>query len=706
MIIDLVDAGKARRNLMGNGKAGDGEVYLDDHRLSMNFMIQPEVVKPFLTNEELRSLALHARFLIIAPEPMAHTRRYNGDDDFTAEWSAIDAYSKMIFALLKSAQFKCDSDGSVPHALRAVGVDPPALSLSRAARAAVKRYHEEVTPNSAPGERYGGHMKEVALKTLERATRIAGILTVVERTGDLEISGTVMDRAISIAHWFLEEARRYYLLVSEAPETEHERQILEWIRSAIEDPDAKWKPTPTQPDGWLITKDDMKRGRMSCGRTKPRKSTRSLRWPTLFRRERWRQPESQRRRLTFRNSPAMRSSTGTLKYKDHPMARMTGGEAIVDSLLRHGIDTVFGLPGVQTYGLFDAFARASNSLRLINARHEQTTAYMALGYACATGRPSAYAVVPGPGVLNTGAALATAWGVNAPVLCLTGQVPSMMIGRGRGQLHELPDQLATLRSLLKWVERIEHPARPRASPRAPSRRCCPAAPAPSRWKCPGTSSPPPPRSPRRSRSPCTRSRSPTPSASPPWRSCWTRPRRRCCGRRRRPHASRIRALAAHIDAPVVSFRSGRGIIDDRSPLSMTVASAYKLSPETDLLVAFGTRLEFRPPAGRVARRLKIARIDIDPVEIRPSRPTSRSLQTVPTPPAPWRPLPNRAATPPAPRPLRRPRRTPHGNPESAAADVVPGRDPRRAARVRHILRRDDPGRLCLLVRPADMRRAR
>jgi acetolactate synthase-1/2/3 large subunit len=129
------------------------------------------------------------------------------------------------------------------------------------------------------------------------------------------------------------------------------------------------------------------------------------------------------------------------------MPRMTGGEAIVDGLLRHGIDTVFGLPGVQTYGLFDAFARASNRLRLINARHEQTTAYMALGYACATGRPAAYAVVPGPGVLNTTAALATAWGVNAPVLCLTGQVPSAMIGRGRGQLHELPDQLATLRSL-------------------------------------------------------------------------------------------------------------------------------------------------------------------------------------------------------------------------------------------------------------------
>src|SRR6201995_4594942 len=111
------------------------------------------------------------------------------------------------------------------------------------------------------------------------------------------------------------------------------------------------------------------------------------------------------------------------------MSRVTGGEAIGDT-----------------------------RLRLINARKEQTTAYMALGYACATGRPSAYAVVPGPGVLNTTAALATAWGVNAPVLCLTGQVPSMMIGRRRGQLHELPDQLATLRTLVKWAERIDHPA--------------------------------------------------------------------------------------------------------------------------------------------------------------------------------------------------------------------------------------------------------
>ena len=119
------------------------------------------------------------------------------------------------------------------------------------------------------------------------------------------------------------------------------------------------------------------------------------------------------------------------------MTRMTGGEAIVEGLLRHGIDTIFGLPGVQVYGLFDALARNKNRIRLINARHEQTTAYMALGYAYATGKPSVYTVVPGPGVMNTSAALVTAWGLNAPVLCLTGQVPSFMIGKARGQLHEI-----------------------------------------------------------------------------------------------------------------------------------------------------------------------------------------------------------------------------------------------------------------------------
>ncbi len=300
------------------------------------------------------------------------------------------------------------------------------------------------------------------------------------------------------------------------------------------------------------------------------------------------------------------------------MSRMTGGEAIVEGLLRHGIDTVFGLPGVQTYGLFDAFARASNSLRLINARHEQTTAYMALGYACATGRPAAYAVVPGPGVLNTTAAIATAWGVNAPVLCLTGQVPSAMIGRRRGQLHELPDQLATLRTLVKWAERIDHPSQApylvaRAFQEMMSGRRGPVA-LEMPWDqftaaCEVTSQDPLPLH-------------PVPTPDPEKINALAK----LLNEAKAPmlwvgggalHASpEIQALAEHVGAPVVSFRGGRGIIDDRHPLGLTIPAAYRLWPETDLLVAFGTRLEV--PTGRWGKMppgLKIARIDIDPAEM-------------------------------------------------------------------------------------------
>ena len=74
-----------------------------------------------------------------------------------------------------------------------------------------------------------------------------------------------------------------------------------------------------------------------------------------------------------------------------------------------------------------------------------------------SGKPGVFSVVPGPGVLNAGAALLTAFGCNEPVLCLTGQVPTAFLGKGRGHLHEMPDQLATLRTFVKWADRIEYP---------------------------------------------------------------------------------------------------------------------------------------------------------------------------------------------------------------------------------------------------------
>jgi acetolactate synthase-1/2/3 large subunit len=140
------------------------------------------------------------------------------------------------------------------------------------------------------------------------------------------------------------------------------------------------------------------------------------------------------------------------------MPELTGGQALVQSLLVEGVDTIFALPGVQLDWAFDALYEERGRLRVIHTRHEQAAAYMADGYARATGRPGVFFVVPGPGLLNTTAALSTAYACSSPVFCVTGQIQSDLIGKGRGVLHEIPDQLQVMASVTKWARRANSPA--------------------------------------------------------------------------------------------------------------------------------------------------------------------------------------------------------------------------------------------------------
>src|SRR5437870_8785225 len=139
------------------------------------------------------------------------------------------------------------------------------------------------------------------------------------------------------------------------------------------------------------------------------------------------------------------------------MQRMTAAEATVASLIAHGLDTVYALPGVHNDPLFDALFKAAETIRTVHTRHEQGAAYIALGAALATGRPQAYTVVPGPGLLNSGAALLMAYAMNAPVLALIGQIPDADIGRGFGHLHEIRDQAGIIARLVGHYARIRAP---------------------------------------------------------------------------------------------------------------------------------------------------------------------------------------------------------------------------------------------------------
>ena len=128
---------------------------------------------------------------------------------------------------------------------------------------------------------------------------------------------------------------------------------------------------------------------------------------------------------------------------------MTGGQMLAAALERHGVDALFMIPGVQLDWAVDALAR-SKQIRLFVPRHEQTTTYMADGYHRISGKPGVAMVVPGPGVLNAGAGLATAYSTNSKVLLISGQIHSSAIGGGLGLLHEIKDQSAVIAALTKW----------------------------------------------------------------------------------------------------------------------------------------------------------------------------------------------------------------------------------------------------------------
>jgi acetolactate synthase-1/2/3 large subunit len=136
------------------------------------------------------------------------------------------------------------------------------------------------------------------------------------------------------------------------------------------------------------------------------------------------------------------------------MPEMSGAEAMVKLLAQEGVEVVFGLPGVQIMEAIDAIYRDKH-IRWISTRHEQTAAYMAYGYTMTTGKIGVAMVLPGPGALNTAAAIGTAYASSAPVLLITGQIESQHLGFHRGVLHELDEQSDIFRYLTKYCGRAQ-----------------------------------------------------------------------------------------------------------------------------------------------------------------------------------------------------------------------------------------------------------
>ena len=295
----------------------------------------------------------------------------------------------------------------------------------------------------------------------------------------------------------------------------------------------------------------------------------------------------------------------------------TGGEALVHGLLSHGIDTIFGLPGVQNDHFYNAVYDAGNGIRHIHARHEQGAAYMALGYAQASGKTGVYVVVPGPGFLNTTAALSTAYALNAPVLCLTGQIHSDQLGRGYGMLHEIPDQLGILRSLTKWARRVESPAELPGLLAMALSEMHSDRPRPVGLEVPMDV--------LAGKAELDDLSIPLNVRRPALDNCAIDEASRLLATARNPiillgggakHAGdEIRALAEALQAPVLASGSGRGILSDRHPLSHTFGPGIRLWEQADVAIAIGTRLTKPLIEWKNPDHLKLIRVDIAPQDM-------------------------------------------------------------------------------------------
>jgi acetolactate synthase-1/2/3 large subunit len=296
-------------------------------------------------------------------------------------------------------------------------------------------------------------------------------------------------------------------------------------------------------------------------------------------------------------------------------ATMTAAEAVIATLIGHGIDTIYALPGVQNDFLFEALFGAQDRLRTVHTRHEQGAAYMALGAALATGKASAFAVVPGPGLLNAGAALLTAYGMNAPVLGLIGQIPDADIGRGLGHLHEIRDQGGIIKRLVDHTALIRKPEQASRATALAVRSMNTGRPGPAVLECAidvwGKSGP-------------VTLQAPLPIPATKIDHGAIRKAAKLLGAAKRPliicgggaqgASEEVTALSAMLQAPVLGFRRGRGVLDARDPLSVTLPLAHDLWAETDVVLAVGTRLLIQLRQWGIDRELKIIRVDADPEE--------------------------------------------------------------------------------------------
>lgn len=298
-----------------------------------------------------------------------------------------------------------------------------------------------------------------------------------------------------------------------------------------------------------------------------------------------------------------------------PETAPTGGDLVAEALLSAGIDTVFALPGIQLDHLFNAFYPRRDDLRIIHARHEQGAAYMAFGYAEASGRIGTFAVVPGPGLLNAGAALSTAYACCSPVLGLVGQIRSDLIGAQRGELHELTDQSALVEGLSRWNARALTPESAGSGVAMAAAALTNGVARPAVVELPPDILAAPTRG-QEDEQPFLES-AVMPHVTPEEIGKAVAILREAraplivVGRGSLHAAAQVAELAHRLGSPVMSEGRARGILPDSDPLSVGMLAGKTLWHEADVVVLIGGRARHAMHNWKLRSDQKLIQIDID-----------------------------------------------------------------------------------------------
>ena len=312
------------------------------------------------------------------------------------------------------------------------------------------------------------------------------------------------------------------------------------------------------------------------------------------------------------------------------MPLMNGGQAVVRALRAEGVEVVFGLPGVQIMHIVDGFFDAPD-IRLITARHEQTAAFMADGYARTTGKPGVALVVPGPGAYNAGAGMATAYAASSPVFLIAGQIASAAIGKDLGALHDVHDQLEFLKPVTKWNARVLAAEDIPGAVHEAMRQMATGRPRPVEIEVPpdvlGASSqidliepelhPPP----QPDKELIDQAADLLASAVRPL--IWSGG-----GVNQAGAWDELRQMAELLEAPVMTTPEGKGGFSEAHPLSVGCTNyrwgaAVDVVPQADVILAVGTRLSFPTGADWVpGPHQKLVNLNIDPSEFGKTFPAS------------------------------------------------------------------------------------